>query len=91
MTWHSGSVQWDDSYDLPDSETCCHYHNGSTCDEPVDPAYELPGDVPLCPECISEVTGMAPVCATCGGSGLVYPHPSALVLVHCPSCNRVAL
>jgi hypothetical protein len=28
------------------------------------------------------------VCQTCGGTGFVYPHPDALTLVLCPSCNR---
>lgn len=28
-----------------------------------------------------------PVCPTCEGSGVVLPHPTALVTVNCPSCR----
>lgn len=28
----------------------------------------------------------AAACKTCGGSGMVYPHPTALVVMRCPSC-----
>lgn len=27
------------------------------------------------------------LCGTCGGSGLVYAHPTALVAVNCPDCG----
>jgi len=27
-----------------------------------------------------------PICRTCGGSGLVHPHPTALIAVSCPDC-----
>jgi hypothetical protein len=40
-------------------------------------------------DCLRTLVGegrVRPECGTCGGSGGVYPHPTALVTLPCPSC-----